>query len=347
MTEAPVIFTTLGDAGGIGPELVARSLASANNSANGKSASAATTGVSRLIVGPESLFREGCEVAGVESDIPVYDDVQEAIAAAHPVALLNYNPTDFSGCAKGESSAEAGALDLAIARFSTELFQQGLIDGFVFAPVNKLSLKMGGSSFEGYKAYIADQLGVSNTAAEINTIGDLWTTRVSSHIAIADVPKYVTRENVLEIVQYFDRELRRFGYDHPKIAVSGLNPHNGDGGMFGREEIDHIAPAVEDAQQHQINVSGPYSPDTVFLSARKNDCLGVVSMYHDQCQIATKLLGFDEGVTYFGGLPYPITTPAHGTAYDIAGSAKASVTPFNNALNLMTRAARKAKGLPV
>lgn len=337
MSNRPVIFTTLGDAGGIGPELVAKSLSDAST----------TEGVQRLIVGPKMLFDHGCEMEGIESNLPVFQSAEDAISSGESIALVNYNPTNYDGVSQGASSVQAGALDLAVGRYGADLFNQGLIDGFVFAPVNKLSLKMGGSRFEGYKAYIADYLGEGETAAEINTIGHLWTTRVSSHVAIADVPALVTKDNVLDVIQYFNRELKRFGYEHPKIAVSGLNPHNGDGGMFGREEIDHIAPAVEAAKEHQINVAGPYPPDTIFLTVQKEQFLGVVSMYHDQCQIATKLLGFDEGVTYFGGLPYPITTPAHGTAYNIAGSGKASPTPMNNALKLMRRAALTAKGLPV
>lgn len=337
MRTSPTIITTLGDAGGIGPEIVARSLENPE----------ITKDIIRLIVGPESLFKLGCDIAKINIDLPVFENVESAIASNAQVALVDYNPTNFDGCVLGESSESAGSLDLAIGRMGADLFRAGLIDGFVFAPVNKQSLKMGGSNFEGYKAYIANQLGVQATTAEINTIGELWTTRVSSHVPISEVPSFVKRDNVLAIIAYFDRELKRFGYQHPKIAVSGLNPHNGDGGMFGREEIDEIAPAVEDAKAQQLNVDGPYPPDTVFLTVQSEKYLGVVSMYHDQCQIATKLLGFDEGVTYFGGLPFPITTPAHGTAYDIAGKGKASVTPFNNALALMRRAALTAKGLPL
>jgi len=334
MTDSPVILTTLGDAGGIGPELVAKSLAHAD----------ATTGVKRLIVGPRALYEEGCRIAGTAADLPVFNSAEAAIAAPAPVALVDFNPTGFAGVAPGASSEEAGTVDLAIGQLAADLYKDGVIDGFVFAPVNKLSLKMAGSSFEGYKAYIADYMGETGSSAEINTIGDLWTTRVSSHVSIAQVPSYVTKDNVLKIIRYFDTELKRFGYANPKIAVSGLNPHNGDGGMFGREEIDAIGPAVEAAKEFQINVAGPYPPDTIFLTVREEQFLGVVSMYHDQCQIATKLLGFDEGVTYFGGLPYPITTPAHGTAYDIAGKGVASETPMVNALKLMRRAALTAKG---
>ncbi|MDE0534138.1 MAG: 4-hydroxythreonine-4-phosphate dehydrogenase PdxA [Albidovulum sp.] len=337
MTEIPVVFTTLGDAGGIGPEVAAKSLSHED----------ATQGVQRLIVGPRILFEAGCEVAGIEPDLPVFERVESAISHRPPIAFVEFNPTELSSLGYGESTRAAGEIDLALSRYAADLYRDGAIDGFVFAPVNKVSLKMGGSAFEGYKAYIADYLGETGSSAEINTIGHLWTTRVSSHVAIAEVPKYVNKGNVLDIIRYFDRELKRFGYGNPKIAVSGLNPHNGDDGMFGREEIDEIGPAVAAARKFQINVEGPFPPDTIFLTVRDEEFLGVVSMYHDQCQIATKLLGFDEGVTYFGGLPYPIATPAHGTAYDIAGKGVARETPMVNALKLMRRATLTAKGVPV
>lgn len=337
MSEAPVILTTLGDAGGIGPELVAKSLQD----------DSATIGIKRLIVGPKALFTDGLKIAGADVDIPIVDALEDSLNIDAPVVMLDYNPTNFQGVDYGKSTEAAGLLDLAIGRYAADLHKSGIIDGFVFAPVNKMSLKMGGSNFEGYKAYIADYMGEKKSNAEINTIGHLWTTRVSSHVSIAEVPSFVTKDNVLEIIRYFDRELRRFGYDNPKIAVSGLNPHNGDGGLFGTEEIKAISPAVEAAKKFQINTEGPFPPDTIFLTVKQENYLGVVSMYHDQCQIATKLMGFDEGVTYFGGLPLPITTPAHGTAYDIAGMGTASENPMVNALKLMRRATLTAKGFPV
>lgn len=337
MSKKPIIFTTLGDAGGIGPELVAKSL----------NHPSATSGVRRLIVGPRVVFEQGLATAKVDCKIPITDSIDKALELNEDCIFVEFNPNDLQDPIQGESTATAGASDLEIAKLATDLFRRELIDGFVFAPVNKLSLKLGGSAFEGYKAFIADDLNVSSESAEINTIGYLWTTRVTSHIALEDVPKKITENNVYEIIRYFDRELKRFGYKNPKIAVSGLNPHNGDTGMFGRQEIDAIEPAVARSRNEKLNVSGPYPPDTVFLTAQKEKFLGVVSMYHDQGQIATKLLGFDEGVTYFGGLPFPITTPAHGTAYDIAGSGEASETPMVNALNLMCRAALTAKGIAV
>ena len=337
MSETAVIFSTLGDQGGIGPELVARTLERPE----------ATAGVKRLVVGRKDVLDRGREIAGVDIDIPVYTDITSAVESSELVVFLHHADAGSDTVTMGKSTVAAGRSDLAVARFAADLSRTGQVDAFVFAPVNKKSLSLGGSDFEGYKAYIADYLGIGGTSAEINTIGPLWTTRISSHIPIAEVPRYVTKDRILEIVRYFDRELRRFGYDDPKIAVAGLNPHNGDGGLFGREEIDEIGPAVEAARQSGLNVDGPFSPDTVFVTAQERGVAGIVSMYHDQCQIATKLLGFDEGVTYFGGLPFPITTPAHGTAFDIAGQGVASAKPMLNALRLARRAALVARGLAV
>jgi 4-hydroxythreonine-4-phosphate dehydrogenase len=337
MTDRPVILTTLGDASGIGSELSARSLTHPD----------ATEGVQRVIIGDPTIYRRGLEIADVDVEIPTVASFEEAVDNDEPIVFWAFDQPAIRDLPYGEATEEAGAADLAIGRQVAELAKDKAIAGFIFAPVNKASLKMAGSAFEGYKAYIQDRMGIKGTSAEINTLGHLWTTRVTSHIALADVPKNVTKDTVLKTIRYFQRELRRFGYDNPKIAVSGLNPHNGDGGLFGREELDHIQPAVEAAQKYQINCAGPYPADTIFLTVKEEAFLGVVSMYHDQCQIATKLMGFDEGVTYFGGLPIPIMTPAHGTAYDIAGQGKAIETPMVNALKLMTKAARKAKGLPV
>lgn len=130
-----------------------------------------------------------------------------------------------------------------------------------------------------------------------------------------------------------------------KIAVSGLNPHNGDEGAFGREEIDIIGPAIEQAKKLNLNVSGPYPADTIFLSVKEEGHIGVLSMYHDQCQIATKLMGFDDGVTYFGGMPFILATPAHGTAFDIAGKGIARPNAILQALELASKAALRAKGI--
>ena len=151
---------------------------------------------------------------------------------------------------------------------------------------------------------------------------------------LRDVAALITPEAVADAVLIIDRALRQAGVARPRIAVSGLNPHAGDGGSIGREEIELIAPAVQRLQAEGLDARGPYSPDTVFIAARRGDFDAVVSMYHDQGQIAMKLMGFERGVTLHGGLPVPVATSASGSAYDIAGRGIAHVEGLQAAFDL-------------
>lgn len=334
MSVRPVILSTLGDAGGVGPELVARTLTRTD----------LTQGTKRVIVGHRKIFDMGREVAGVTSDLETHTDIYDAINSPEPVVFYHYDKLVYNEVPYGVTTAQAGLADYQIGCFAADLSKAGLIDAFVWAPVNKASIHKAGYHFEGYKAGIADYMGFTRRSTEINTIGNLWTTRVTSHIPISQVAGAMNKDAIVDVLRYFDRELKRFGYARPRIAVSGLNPHNGDEGAFGREEIDIIRPAVEQAQELQINVAGPFPADTIFLSVQEKDYDAVLSMYHDQCQIATKLLGFDEGVTYFGGMPFILATPAHGTAFDIAGQGEARPNALFKALELACRAALSACG---
>jgi 4-hydroxythreonine-4-phosphate dehydrogenase len=169
---------------------------------------------------------------------------------------------------------------------------------------------------------------------------------VTSHEPLRDVADMLTRERIAAAIEATDSTLRRAGVERPRIAVAGLNPHAGEGGVFGREEIDVIAPAVESAAKRGFAVEGPFPADTIWLRARRGDYDVVLSMYHDQGQIALKLLGFERGVTILGGLPIPIATPAHGTAYDIQGKGiadpSATIQAFRTLVMLATRAAGRA-----
>jgi 4-hydroxythreonine-4-phosphate dehydrogenase len=171
----------------------------------------------------------------------------------------------------------------------------------------------------------------------------LWNARVTSHISLAEVASHITRERVLRALRLTDASMRTAGFNRPRIAVAGLNPHAGDGGNFGREEIDAIGPAVEEAAAGGIATEGPFPADTVFLRAKSGKFDAVLTMYHDQGQIAMKLMGFDRGVTLLGGFPFPICTPAHGTAYDIAGKGIANVGAARAAILLAAEMAQKQK----
>jgi 4-hydroxythreonine-4-phosphate dehydrogenase len=214
------------------------------------------------------------------------------------------------------------------------------LDAICFAPLNKLAMKMGGLKHEDELHHFAEHLGVTGYFCEFNTLDDLWTSRISSHVPLAEVPKYITRERIIGAATLMYRSLQANGFAQPRVAVAGLNPHNGEGGLCGREEIDVIAPAVRELNEQGIPVAGPFPADTIFLKARDGALDAIVTMYHDQGQIAIKLMGFSRGVTVQGGMPIPLTTPAHGTAYDIAGQGKADVTATANAFAIAARMAR-------
>jgi 4-hydroxythreonine-4-phosphate dehydrogenase len=199
--------------------------------------------------------------------------------------------------------------------------------------------------------WFAEALGWTGPCVEFNVLEDLWTSRITSHVPLKDVSGLLTIDSVAEGIGLLCRGLQSAGKAKPRLAVCGFNPHNGDGGNFGREEIDVIAPGVKRAAERGWPADGPFPADTIFVRALKKDAGGpydgIVTMYHDQGQIAMKLMGFERGVTVQGGLPIPITTPAHGTAYDIAGQGKASVGAMRNAFALAVRmgeARRRAGG---
>jgi 4-hydroxythreonine-4-phosphate dehydrogenase len=229
---------------------------------------------------------------------------------------------------RGARMALTACLDAAV---------RGDIDAVCFAPLNKQAMKKGGMAFEDEQHFFADHLGVTGYFCEFNTLGTLWTSRISSHIPLADIPKYVTKDRIKAAARLTFQTLKKAGFDQPRVALAALNPHGGDGGTCGREEIDIIEPAARELNEEGLPILGPFPADTIFLKARDGALDSIVTMYHDQGQVAVKLLGFERGVTVAGGLPVPITTPAHGTAFDIVGQGKAKAEAMTQALLLAAK----------
>jgi 4-hydroxythreonine-4-phosphate dehydrogenase len=175
----------------------------------------------------------------------------------------------------------------------------------------------------------------------MNVLDKLWTARATSHVPFRQVSALLTRERVEKAIGLAHRTLRRAGYQRPRIAVAALNPHGGEGGLFGDEELTIIRPAIEEARAAHILADGPFPADTIFLRAVAGHYDAVVNMYHDQGQVATKLLGFNKGVTITAGLPVVFTTPAHGTAFDIVGKGVADPGALTAALRLAARLATR------
>jgi 4-hydroxythreonine-4-phosphate dehydrogenase len=328
MTAKPRIGVLLGDPNGIGPELAAKLLA----------APGVTDQADIVAIGDHRVFEQGLAVAGLE--IPHRTVAQAAdLTFAGGIEFLDEPSIEPDQVTPGTASAEGGRSVYLAVLTALRLARDGVIDGFCFAPMNKKALALGGSPFADEHILFAHELGFEGPYCEHNVMDDLWTVRVSSHIPTKDIAQYVTEDRILEMTRLANATLKRAGVARPRIAVCALNPHGGDGGLFGTEEIDIIAPAVKKAQAEQLAADGPFPADTVFLKARDGDFDAVVTMYHDQGQIAMKLMGFSKGVTVSGGLPIPIATPASGTAFDIVGQGVANAEGMRAAFDMTCRMA--------
>jgi 4-hydroxythreonine-4-phosphate dehydrogenase len=299
----------LGDPAGVGAELAAKLLAGLPG--------AERAGVT--VIGDRRQLEAGARIAQVT--LPEVEVLDRANADPAAIAL-------------GKACAGGGRAALDNFTTALDLARVGKLDAVCFTPFNKQALMLAGNRFEDELRYAADHLGWGKPVGEFNILGRLWNARVTSHIALSQVSAHLTRVRVLEAIGLADAQMRRVGFSPPRIAVAALNPHAGEGGAFGREEIDVIAPAVAEARACGIEASGPFPADTVYLRARDGAFDSVVTMYHDQGQIAIKLLGFSRGVTLLGGLPMPVTTPAQGTAYDIAGKGVANPEALRHAFAL-------------
>ncbi len=333
MPHLPVIALTLGDPAGIGPELIARLLGQTD----------ATQHANIVLVGDAWLWAEGQQIAGFQVPTAPIDSLA-AVRARAGTALPAWLPMDTIAQAqvqRGKAQAPGGASVLRVLNTCMDAALRNEIDAICFAPLNKFAMKQGGLQHEDELHHFAQYLGVRGYFCEFNTLGELWTSRVSSHIPLKDAAGYLTKHRIKDATRLIYRSLQAAGIASPKVAVAAFNPHGGDGGTCGREEIDIIEPAVRELAAEGIVVGGPFPADTIFLKAREGDpstrLQAIVTMYHDQGQIAIKLMGFSKGVTVQGGLPVPITTPAHGTAYDIAGQGKADVNATYNALRIAAR----------
>ena len=331
-SSKPVVALTLGDPAGIGAELIARLLARPGT------AQAANV----VLIGDPWLWQDGQAVAGlaptvvpVASLAAVRGRADSAVAAF--LAVDTVQPAQVQ---RGRAEAAGGASVLSVLNLALDAAKAGQVDAITFAPLNKYAMKLGGLKHEDELHHFAEVLGVAGYFCEFNTLRGLWTSRISSHVPLREVPKFITRQRIVDAATLIYRALQASGVAAPRVAVCGFNPHNGDGGTCGREEIDVIAPAVAELNALGITVVGPFPADTILLRARDGEFDAVVTMYHDQGQIAIKLMGFNQGVTVQGGLPIPITTPAHGTAYDIAGLGKADVDATANAFDIAVRMGR-------
>ena len=332
MTSKPVIGILLGDSAGVGPELVAKTAASGFLSS-----------VCRpIIIGDKRIFENALALIKEKASYYCLDNAGEA-DWNKGIPLLDQKDQDPAAIKMAEVQEYCGKAVLAQVDVAADLCKKGIIAGFCYAPFNKAAMKAAGMNQEGELNLFVEIFGITNPNGELNVLRNLMTTRTTSHIPIKDVSAHLTIQGVFNAISLSWKTLQKMGLEKPRLAVAGLNPHNGESGRCGREEIDIIAPAVKKAQDEGMSsVSGPFSADTLFIKAFAGEYDSVVTMFHDQGQIALKLMGFEEGVTVAGGIPYAITTTAHGTAFDIAGKGLAKTSSFESALQLAVKMSSSA-----
>jgi len=304
----PRIALFTGDPAGVGPEIAAKLLADPDTAAK----------ADVLLIASRASMDVGLRATVVE-----------------------WKGLDAPAFPLGVAGADNGRFMLDGLMAGVDLVRSGKADALCFAPLNKGALRAGGMNHPDEMHWFAEVLGWTGPCVEFNVLEDLWTSRITSHVPLKDVSSLLTIDGVAEGIGLLYRGLQGAGKAQPRLAVCGFNPHNGDNGNFGREEIEVIAPGVKRAAERGWPADGPFPADTIFVRALDRNAgggyEGIVTMYHDQGQIAMKLMGFERGVTVQGGLPIPITTPAHGTAYDIAGRGKANVGAMRNAFLLACR----------
>ena len=271
------------------------------------------------VVADAAVFAQGCEVAGVDPRCERVADPDEIAGAGDAPGLVQAGISPGNPYEPGQATAAGGRYVLESLRAGLGFLQAGRIDSLCYAPLNKEAMGLAGSPFADEMQWIVNEIGYTGPYCDCTVLDDLWTARVTSHVPIEAVAGHITVDRVVEVARLIDDLLRRAGIERPRIAISALNPHAGDGGLIGRTEIEVLTPAVERLRGELSSVEGPFPPDTVFVHGRGGAFDAVVTMYHDQGQIALKLLGFGRAISVIAGPDIAVATPAQGTAFDIVG----------------------------
>lgn len=323
----PILAITMGDAAGIGPEIIAKTLALEE-----------IYEICRpMVVGDGGAMRMGVEVSGLALDVHPVKDPSGARFEHGKIDVLDLENVDTEKLVMGKPQAMAGKAAVEYVLKAAELALRREVDAVVTAPLNKEAMNMAGYDYAGHTELLAELAGAEDYAMML-IAGPLRVIHVTTHVSLREVPGLITRERVLKTIKLAESAARSLGAERPRIAVAGLNPHCGEGGLFGSEEIEAIRPAVDEARSLGLMVEGPIPADTVFGKGSGGAYDIVVAMYHDQGHIPVKLTGFRwseesgrwesvRGVNVTVGLPFIRTSVDHGTAYGKAGRREGTANP--------------------
>jgi 4-hydroxythreonine-4-phosphate dehydrogenase len=329
---APIIAISMGDPAGVGPEVTAQALGLSEVWASCRP----------LAVGAAGVLAKAAELVGTGQTFHVIADPAQARFDPRSPDVLDVPEPDVSGVAPGQVSAIAGQASVDYVERAMQLVQRGYAHAICTGPINKTALKAAGIPHIGHTELLAELLGEERVTTMLATTG-LRVVHVTRHVGLGQVATKITLESVLETTRLTDKGLRQMGLSSPRIAVAALNPHGGDNGLMGDEELVAIGPAVEAARTEGIDATGPIPADSVFFRAIRGEFDVVVAMYHDQGHIPIKTHGFERSVTVTLGLPIVRTSVDHGTAFDIAWQGIASPESMVEALKLAAQLALGAR----
>lgn len=336
MTNKPILGITMGDPCGIGPEITAKALFDKK----------VYEICNPIVIGSGDVLEEAIKICNLSLKINPIEDVKEAKFQYGTIDILDQKNVDVSTLVRGQVSEIGGrAAYEAIAKV-IDLAMKGEIHGTITGPLNKEALNLAGYHYSGHTEIYAE-LTDSKDYTMMLADGDLRVVHVSTHVSLRDACDRCTKDRVYNVIKLADNACKKLGIESPRVAVAGLNPHAGENGLFGKEEIEEIIPAVGLAQKEGINVEGPLPADTLFSKARGGQYDIVVAMYHDQGHIPLKVLGFQfdheknkwetvTGVNITLGLPIIRSSVDHGTAFDQAGKNTANEESLINAIEYGT-----------
>jgi len=324
----------MGDAAGIGPEIIVKALADPET----------TRDLDALVIGDAGIMRRAADLVGGPVRIHACRSAGEADLSAGVISVIDLANLPEDVFARGEVDPAAGRAAVEYTERAVEMALAGEIDAVASAPVNKEAVHRAGYDFAGGTELFA-HLTNCKKYAMVLILGPIRLFYLTNHVSMREAWRSVKKDVILARLRTVRGALAEFGIERGKIAVAALNPHGGEGGSLGREEIEEIIPAVKAARAEGMDALGPFPADTIFVRGRKGEFDAILAMYHDQGNIAAKLLDFGAGVTLVAGLPIIRTSVAHGTAYDIAGRGVASPATFIAALKTAGSAAR-ARGRP-
>ncbi len=318
----PLVAVTMGDPAGIGPEIIARAFADPDFRRENRA----------LVVGDAGILERAIRLLGLPLQANPVAEPEDAGFEPGTVDVLTETdlPEDLPF---GELDPRAGDAAFRYVERATELAGAGRVAAIATAPLNKEAMHLAGHKYPGHTEILADLTGTKDYAMMLVT-DELKVIHVSTHVSLREAIERARPERELAVIRLAEESLRKLGYERPRIAVAGLNPHAGENGLFGTEDAEQIAPAVAAAVEEGMDATGPWPPDTVLMRARRGEFDVVVVQYHDQGHIPVKLMGFDTGVNVTVGLPFFRTSVDHGTAFDIAGTGKADPASLRAALDL-------------